>query len=287
VVSLSLIQPCLNGILTMSGLRIVKRLSGVKMTHSRKTFTIEKSMSREVLPEEQGFAPFESSGSIPEAADIRRVLAKLDELGAMLLPTQSIVSSIAEAYRREVVEVMKLREEMEIIQTAIRETKRQVVSLHTAAPRAVNMHHAAGELGAVVHDTEGATNSILAAAERIEILAGVIQSETTKDGMKKRAGEIAAVVMSVYEACNFQDLTGQRITRVCETLNFVEGRVGRMAEIWGGLDSLSSIMASEIEALNEERSALGTHALAAGPALAGEDGQIGHVGQDDIDALFD
>ena len=37
----------------------------------------------------------------------------------------------------------------------------------------------------------------------------------------------------------------------------------------------------------EERYALGTHALAAGPALAGEDGQTGHVGQDDIDALFD
>jgi chemotaxis protein CheZ len=271
----------------MAGLGIVQRLSGALMTLSRKTFTIEKAMPREAMPEEQVLAVFEPTATIPEAADIRRVLVKLDELGAMIQPTQSIVSNIAEAYRREVVEVMKLRDEMEAIQTAIRETKRQVVSLHAANPRAVTVHHAAGELGAVVLDTEGATNNILAAAERIEILAGVIQSETTKDGMKKRAGEIAAVVMSVYEACNFQDLTGQRITRVCETLNFVEGRVGRMAEIWGGLDSLSTIMASEIEALNEERSALGTHALAAGPALAGEDGQIGHVGQDDIDALFD
>jgi chemotaxis protein CheZ len=257
------------------------------MTLSRKTFTIEKSMLREAMPEEPVIPVFETTAAISESADIRRVLTKLDELGTMLQPTQSIVSNIAEAYRREVVEVMKLREEMEIIQTAIRDTKREVVSLHAANPRAVTVHHAAGELGAVVLDTEGATNNILAAAERIEMLAGVIQSETTKDGMKKRAGEIAAVVMSVYEACNFQDLTGQRITRVCETLNFVEGRVGRMAEIWGGLDSLSTIMASEIEALNEERSALGTHALAAGPALAGEDGQIGHVGQDDIDALFD
>jgi chemotaxis protein CheZ len=271
----------------MAGLGIVQRLSGAIMTLSRKTFTIEKSMLREALPEEQALAAFEPTAAIPESADIRRVLTKLDELGTMLQPTQSIVSNIAEAYRREVVEVMKLREEMEIIQTAIRETKREVVSLHAANPRTVTVHHAAGELGAVVLDTEGATNNILAAAERIEILAGVIQSETTKDGMKKRAGEIAAVVMTVYEACNFQDLTGQRITRVCETLNFVEGRVGRMAEIWGGLDSLSTIMASEIEALNEERSALGTHALAAGPALAGEEGQIGHVGQDDIDALFD
>lgn len=261
------------------------------MTLARKTFTIERNPLGEgvTVAGTAAGAPLRE----PEAAQrntrndpigVREVLVKLDELGAMIQPTQVIVSNIAEAYRREILEVMKLREEMEAIQTAITETKRQVISLHAAAPRAVKVNHAAGELGAVVLDTEGATHNILAAAERIEILAGVIQSETTAQGMKRRAGEIAGVVMTIYEACNFQDLTGQRITRVCETLTFVEGRVQRMAEIWGGLDSLSNVMASEIEALNEEHSALGTHALAAGPALVGAEG---HVGQSDIDALFD
>jgi chemotaxis protein CheZ len=254
------------------------------MTPSRKTFTIEKQSQRDAGPEIAAPLPSEAEASVVEHGGVRQVLVKLDELGAMIQPTQQIVANIAEAYRREVIEVMKLREEMEAIQTAITETKRQVVSLHASAPRAVKVNHAAGELGAVVLDTEGATNNILAAAERIEILAGVIQSETTPEAMKQRAGEIASVIMSIYEACNFQDLTGQRITRVCETLNFVDGRVSRMAEIWGGLDALSTVMASEIEALHEEHTALGTHALAAGPALVGADG---HVGQDDIDALFD
>jgi chemotaxis protein CheZ len=254
------------------------------MSLPRKTFTIEKQLPLDRSADITVLTGL-SETLVPDAAGVRQVLVKLDELGAMIQPTQTIVANIAEAYRREVVEVMKLREEMEAIQKAIIETKREVISLHAAAPRAVQVNHAAGELGAVVLDTEGATNNILASAERIEMLAGVIQSETTKEAMKKRAGEIAAHVMSIYEACNFQDLTGQRITRVCETLNFVEGRVGRMAEIWGGLDALSTMMASEIEALNEEHSALGTHALAAGPALAA--GADGHVGQDDIDALFD
>jgi chemotaxis protein CheZ len=256
------------------------------MTVARKSFTIEK-MAPTDMPVE-AFASTVSGASLADAglADpigVRQVLVKLDELGAMIQPTQAIVSNIAEAYRREVVEVLKLRDEMEAIQTAIAETKRQVVSLHAAAPRSVTVNHAAGELDAVVLDTEGATNKILAAAEQVEILAGVIQSEKTMSAMKLRASEIAHVVMGIYEACNFQDLTGQRIARVCETLNFVEGRVGRMAEIWGGLDSLSSIMSSEIDALREEQQALGTHGLAAGPALVGADG---HVGQDDIDALF-
>ncbi len=254
------------------------------MQPARKTFTIEKNRASDAFA--KGAALLVEPDMVGETETVsgtRQVLAKLDELGAMIQPAQSIVSNIAEAYRREVLEALKLRDEMELIQETIRETKRHVVSLHTGNLRSVTVNHASGELGAVVMDTEGATNNILAAAERIEIMAGVIQSETTKEGMKKRAGEIAGLVMTIYEACNFQDLTGQRISRVCETLNFVETRVAKMAEIWGGLDSLSAIMTSELEALKEEHSALGTHALAAGPALVGAEG---HVGQDDIDALF-
>ena len=254
------------------------------MTFAHKPFTIEKQFPLVPSSQPSGHStPVRQLDIEADPIGVRQVMVKLEELGAMIQPTQAIVANISEAYRREVMEVLKLRDEMQAIQAAISETKRQVVSLHTAAPRSITVNHAAGELGAVVLDTEGATNNILAAAEKIEILAGVIQSEVSMDGMKDRAGDIAAIVMTIYEACNFQDLTGQRISRVCETLNFVESRVGRMAEIWGGLDSLSAIMTSEIEALHEEQNALGTHALAAGPALAGA---TGHVDQNDIDALF-
>ncbi len=249
---------------------------------SRKTFTIEKmgSPGDDAAPDEAASAP--PLGL--RALGIHDVLSKLDHLTSMLAPTQVIVSNIAEAYRREVTEVLKLRQEMEDIRGAIESTKREVVSLHAGSSHSVKVNHATGELGAVVLDTEGATNNILAAAERIEMLAGVIQSETTMGGMKTRAGDIGAVVLSIYEACNFQDLTGQRITRVCDTLNFVESRVARMADIWGGLDSLSNIMVTEMEALRVEQAALGTHALANGPALVGA---VNVVNQDDIDALFD
>jgi chemotaxis protein CheZ len=247
------------------------------MQTKRKPFTIEIQRGLAQAPD----------AALPAAAGpagIADVMHRLDALAAMLQPSQSIVANIAEAYRREVEDVLKLREELSGIQQAIQETKRHVVSFHGASSHAVTVNGAAGELGAVVLDTEGATNTILAAAERVEMLAGVIQSEKTKEAMKERAGEIAAVVMSIYEACNFQDLTGQRITRVCETLSFVEERVNRMTDLWGGLDSLSQVMAHEMEAIASKRDALGTHALAAGPALVGADG---HVGQDDIDALFD
>jgi chemotaxis protein CheZ len=251
------------------------------MHAARKTFTIEQSVPQEMLP---ALVPAATSDSTLSGPALQHVLDRLDRFEHMLMPTQAIVNNIADAYRKEVVEVTKMRDEMAAIQEAINETKRQVITLHSTHAKTVTMSAASGELGAVVNATEGATNAILAAAERVEMLAGVLQSETTMDAMKVRAGEIANLVMTIYESCNFQDLTGQRISRVCETLTFVEGRVNRMAEVWGGLDNLSHIMASEIEALQQEHEALGTHALAAGPALVGAED---HVGQDDIDALFD
>jgi chemotaxis protein CheZ len=246
------------------------------MQTARKPFTIERS--------QPGAPPLPAGAVASEQASLAQVLKRLDELHQAVMPSQTMMSNISDAYRREVEEVVKLRGEMQAIQDAILETKRQVVAFHAPSHHGVTVNHAAGELGAVVMDTEGATNNILAAAERIEMLAGVIESETTMKAMKGRAGEIAQQVMSIYEACNFQDLTGQRISRVCETLNFVETRVQRMVEVWGGLDSLSQLMTQELENTRAEREAMGTHALAAGPALAGAEG---HVGQDDIDALFD
>jgi chemotaxis protein CheZ len=246
---------------------------------ARKPYTIEiqRGLAPGTADGEGGRQPAARGGGHAE------IMGRLEEIAAMIQPGQAMVGNIAEAYRREVVEVTKLKDEMQAIQQAIMETKRHVVAFHAETSRTVTVNHAAGELGAVVMDTEGATNNILAAAERIEMLAGVIQSEKTKEAMKVRAGEIAGFVMAIYEACNFQDLTGQRISRVCDTLGFVEERVNRMVEVWGGLDSLSQIMAQEVETMRLQQEALGTHALAAGPAMVGADG---YVGQDDIDALF-
>ncbi len=61
------------------------------------------------------------------------------------------------------------------------------------------------------------------------------------------------------------------------TLKFIEDRIVKMMEIWGGLDSFKDI---EVEGIAE---ATGDAALLNGPKLE-ED--AGHASQDDIDALF-
>jgi chemotaxis protein CheZ len=81
--------------------------------------------------------------------------------------------------------------------------------------------------------------------------------------------------MRIFEACNFQDLTGQRIAKVLATLKFIEERVAHMVEIWGGMDALKTYTDGTNDSNRDP--------LLHGPKL---DGDHDHVSQDDVDALF-
>ncbi|RMF05696.1 MAG: hypothetical protein D6773_04985, partial [Alphaproteobacteria bacterium] len=89
---------------------------------------------------------------------------------------------------------------------------------------------------------------------------------------------IQELVVQIFEACNFQDLTGQRITKVVRAFQFIEERVTRMMEIWGGIESFK-----EIEVVDPPKRD-GDAALLNGPALETDEDV---ASQDDIDALFD
>lgn len=213
------------------------------------------------------------------------ISAKLDEIRDVLGPARNVIVEMAEVYRREKGEAAALRAELESIRQMIEDTRLHVGALRARTVANAGVETAAGELGAVVSDTEAATHTILNTTEKIEMLAGVLQSETTIEKMRSRADEIALHAQSIYESCNFQDLTGQRIARVCETLDFVSTRVARMVEAWGGADTIDAIVARELEALARLRQTEGTHALAQGPRLS--DADDGHVDQAEIDSLFD
>jgi chemotaxis protein CheZ len=76
--------------------------------------------------------------------------------------------------------------------------------------------------------------------------------------------------LSIIEACAFQDLTGQRMTKVVETLMTLEDRLGTLAAVLGDIGD---------EAPPEERPA--NDILLNGPVMPGEG-----VDQDEIDKLF-
>ena len=76
---------------------------------------------------------------------------------------------------------------------------------------------ATDELDAIVQHTADATNEILDACERIEGIQGKIG--------KRPAADLGAEVTRIYEACSFQDITGQRIAKVVAALKAIERRI--------------------------------------------------------------
>lgn len=117
------------------------------------------------------------------------------------------------------------------------------------------------ELGAVLEHNEKAADSILSSCEAIQ--QELSSAHLDIDGPD--TGKITNCVNEIFEACDFQDLSGQRLTKVIDTLRFIEDTVG----------NLVTLLAKQVKAEQSE-----AEALRNGPAMD-------TVCQDDIDRLFD
>ena len=92
------------------------------------------------------------------------------------------------------------------------------------------MTRAAGELGAAIDGMEKATQKILKSTEVIDESARTLAAALKTDYERGLAQDIQDQVVQIYEACNFQDLAGQRIGKVIETLTMIEDTVAAMLE---------------------------------------------------------
>jgi chemotaxis protein CheZ len=185
---------------------------------------------------------------------------------------------LLETYRAQIEQCEKLKVELDLIYDAISRTKREIAVLHGKSFNGEEMAKVNGELGAVVGGTEEATQQILEAAESIDNAATALSRVTSPDQQKLLSEEIQERVVSIFEACNFQDLTGQRIKKVMTTMKFIEHHITIMMDIWGGVDAIKAHAPAIVDTRD------GDARLLNGPK---SDGEVGHASQDDIDALFD
>jgi len=77
----------------------------------------------------------------------------------------------------------------------------------------------------------------------------------------------------IFEACSFQDITGQRISKVVKTLKDIETSVDDLLNLFGPVDK------SKVGELTDDRD--DDEKLKNGPQMAGQG-----VSQDDIDKLL-
>jgi chemotaxis protein CheZ len=152
--------------------------------------------------------------------------------------------------------------ELKAIAARIETLRDEVRRLRPEALTREQVPAAGAELEAIVRDTEAATNRIMAAAE------GLLAADLS-DPVAGRA-EIERHAIDIFEACGFQDITGQRISKVVKALAEIETRTGGLAAALGVV---------EFDAPAEPVRT--TDPLLNGPALEGPE-----TSQDDVDALF-
>lgn len=176
--------------------------------------------------------------------------------------------------------------ELEGLGRTVAAAKAEIAALRVDDVTRGHIPTATDELDAVVEHTASATNEILDACETLERLA---------PSLPKEAGAaVEAQVTRIYEACSFQDITGQRIGKVVNALKAIEARVSEVTSRYGPAPADGAAAAGGVPApgagtpllaVRQEGGREGARTegerLANGPQLPG-----GGSSQADIDALL-
>ena len=171
---------------------------------------------------------------------------------------------------------LTLYKECQDLADYIEDARAEISSLSPDHDDSAGIPRAGQELDAIVEATESATDTIMQAAEDL-------MSFDSED-FDEYKNHINDEVMKIFEACSFQDITGQRISKVVKTLNHVEDRVSKLISILG-ITSDSSTSNGAKPIIDPETGELNDKAndedLLNGPALAGEG-----IDQGEIDSLL-
>ncbi|QQP92498.1 protein phosphatase CheZ [Skermanella sp. TT6] len=156
---------------------------------------------------------------------------------------------------------------------SIEKARREVAALQPPDSGNNKILSATNELDAIVSATERASFDILNSAERLMDLGAKLRKGGADPDL---CTEVESEVMNIFTACSFQDLTGQRTSKVVNALRYIEQRVNAMIAIWGveGVKPADEVPDVFIDKRPDAH-------LLNGPALDGQG-----VSQSDVDALF-
>ena len=113
--------------------------------------------------------------------------------------------------------------EVRALANCIECTRSQISALDCNDMLARQVPAASDELDAIVTHTAAATSTILDQCERLERELSGTPGESV----------VGAATSRIYEACSFQDITGQRVAKVVLTLQQVEARVAGILRVFG------------------------------------------------------
>jgi len=229
--------------------------------YQNKLFSAEKKII------EKSGGPLQPSGH--SAIHTEEVLNAIAEVKKLIEQSSSAPQSVT-----DMPEMSVLRGQLHDLKESIDKTKSEIAAIHRPGEQEDKFVSAALELSAIVSATEEATNNILGAAEDIEDLAQQLRDRLDDVKALENVNKISELVIGIFENCNFQDITGQRTSKVVKTINYLEDRILTMINIWGE-EEFKGIELPEDARSEDEK-------LLEGPQLEGAG-----ISQNDIDSLFD
>lgn len=189
-----------------------------------------------------------------------------------------VVQTIIDSMNRDIPSIdVAVKDDLEELANYIRNTKADIMNLSPEEISEDTLPTASVELDAIVSATEKATNAIMEATEIIEQVGDEIGGET--------AEKLMGATTQIFEACGFQDITGQRITKVVTAMQEIEGKIDDLIGAFSNDDDASR--EDRRMAREQKRAEKRQEAIAEGELLEGPQLPETAVSQDDIDALFD
>lgn len=157
----------------------------------------------------------------------------------------------------------------------VQRVRLEIASLNQASDGVDKFESMGKQLDGIVEATKDATDTIMDAVEKnSEIVEKLKELVTDKDQLAL-VNQVLENNNAVFEACAFQDLTGQRVSKIVKSVTYVEDRVEALRKVWGKRE-LEKVKIETDEGLTEDQKIL--H----GPQVKAD-----AISQDEIDKLFD
>jgi chemotaxis protein CheZ len=171
-------------------------------------------------------------------------------------------------------EAEKLKSELAGLFRYLERVREEIAAISRPADEELQFESMGEQLDAIVQATEKATNTIMESTENSLDAVDKLRKDLKDPAQTALLDRIAGDGNEILEACSFQDITGQRVSKIVKSVTYVEERVNALIDVWGK-DEVEQVVVEAEEKTDDEK-------LLAGPQLEGKG-----LDQAAIDALFD
>ncbi len=176
-------------------------------------------------------------------------------------------------HKLKALDSQRLSENLEALFSYVQRVRTEIASLNQSGDGEDKFATMGEQLDGVVEATRDASDSIMEAIEKNNEAVAKLKESIKDSELIELLDNIENSNNAVFEACAFQDITGQRVTKIIKSVSYVEDRVNALREIWGD-DELDRVELAVVELTEDEK------------LLHGPQPKAVAISQDEIDKLF-